>query len=422
MKISKDDLEKSILSAKKIVKILGVVALDVDWEHLASAWAKSLVNNPELRVSILCESDNMLFSKSFTTDAEQTIDRMSFRKLQFDRNRVFELTELFKNEGITPKNFVIEIMHLQIPVNVIQIDDRIFVNLWLHKLNSRFEEITKDHVWRNLLELYLQAYFNPNLGRKYSSGLEEEILELYDHQRIPRGIYPRKSFYDTDYSQLVVWAFVFDRKGQLLIHRRSDNAKDNQLMWDKSVGGHVDYKLDLDTSRAVIREVIEELFSDEVKESKIDFNAWSVSDREMLFLGDWRPDKRKKFPFLEVKNFEREWIYFRLLDSQSVYSPRTLPQGTTRRLRVIADVYLFVTGTSITQSTIIDLKNSKFKLIKLSDLKNAMDKAIRNEEVEDFDDESTVPKFTPDLTNAMTGELRDILEEFSQYIQTYVKD
>jgi hypothetical protein len=31
-----------------------------------------------------------------------------------------------------------------------------------------------------------------------------------------------------------------------------------------------------------------------------------------------------------------------------------------------------------------------------------------------------VPRFTPDLTNIMTSELRDTLEEFSQHIKWYI--
>jgi hypothetical protein len=68
-----------------------------------------------------------------------------------------------------------------------------------------------------------------------------------------------------------------------------------------------------------------------------------------------------------------------------------------------------------------ELKNSRFKLIELTDLKSAMDQALRGGAVLGFDATQPVPKFTPDLVNIMTGRLRNTLEEFSQYIKRYVR-
>jgi hypothetical protein len=321
--------------------------------------------------------------------------------------------------GQPPYRFSIEVMHLAIPISIAKIDSRIFANLSLHEVNNDYEEIEQTHPWHSFLKSYIQAYFDPKQGRKYACEPSDEILELFDHYRTPRGIYPRASFYDTDFSQLVVWALIFDRRGRILIHRREENAKDNQGMWDKSAGGHVDFSEDVDTSRTVVREVIEELFKDEIKE-KTNFRAWTVTDEEMLYLGEWRPKQRRRYPFREISNFSREWAFFRLQSSQHIYSPRLLQDGTTRRLRVISDVYLFVAGPGLTDDSLGELKNSEFKLISLPELKSAMDKAIRNEKVAGFDVNREVPLFSPDLINIMTGELRDTLEEFSQYVKRYV--
>lgn len=191
-------------------------------------------------------------------------------------------------------------------------------------------------------------------------------------------------------------------------------------MWDKSVGGHIDFHQDVGTARAASREVIEELFSDEVKLSQSDLAKWSVNDREMIYLGEWRPDHRGKAPFEEIARFRREWAFFRVSGSQYLYSPRMLPNGKTRRLRVIADVFLFVAGPHLDESTLGELKNSTFKLVEISELKNAMDLALRGETVSDFDREEPIPQFSPDLTNIMTSNLRDVLDEFSQYIKQYL--
>ena len=430
--MNKNQLLDILSKAKNQVRFIGIVALDADWEDLAEKWASKIRKKPDFQIYILCESDNMLFSKSFTSDTDLAFKRRSFQEFKFIRDRVFDLNDLLLKAGapidaILNQNnekksqIQVEIMHLQIPVSIVQVDNRIFTNLWLHELDLEFEEITKDHPQSDFINSYIEAYFNKNLGRKYSCEQGEEILELFDHDRIPRGIFPRESFYDTDYSQVVVWALIFDRKGRLLIHRRDSNAKDNLLMWDKSVGGHVDFKKEFDTSRSVVREVVEELFSEEMKKSKVDLTAWAVSDEDMIYLGDWRPNQRRRHPFLEINKFHREWAFFRLPGSQPFYSPRTLKDGRIRSLRTISDVYLFVSGPGLTDDSLGELKNSKFKLIEISELKNAMNKAIRNEEISNFDQDFKIPLFTPDLTNIMTGKLRDSLEEFTQYIKKYIK-
>jgi len=419
--IDKRQLGKVLSAAENHVRLLGVIALDADWQVLAKKWAAQLKSNSDFEITVLCESDNLLFSKAFTCDTDAVENRQSFRALQFTRDRaIIDFPELLSEAGIFEKKVKIEIMHLPIPLSVIQVDDVIFANLWLHEATNSFEKITQHHPWHSLIEKYVSTYLDPAYGRKYSCDPRDEVLTLFDHKRIPRGIYPRHSFYDTDYSQLVVWALVFDRQGRLLIHRRSDNAKDNQGMWDKSVGGHYDLA-DVDTSRAVPREVIEELFRDELKASKADFTVQDILDRDMIYLGEWRPDQRRQLPFNEIRAFSHEWAFFRLRESQHLYSPRTLPAGGLRRLRVIADVFLFIANSQLTEESLGDLKNSVFKLIELAELKDAMDKAIRSDEVPGFDDNKPVPGFTPDLTNIMTGELRDTLEQFSQYIKSYIE-
>lgn len=45
----------------------------------------------------------------------------------------------------------------------------------------------------------------------------DELIELYDMQDMPRGINPRKAFYTTNFQQYSVWAFIFTVKGELLL-------------------------------------------------------------------------------------------------------------------------------------------------------------------------------------------------------------
>ncbi len=432
-RVDREELGEILGNAENKVRLLGVVALNPNWQTLARKWAVKFTNAPDFAVMVLCESDNFLFSKSITLDIDTAENRRGFRELKFIRDRAAtDLSALLREEQVpkvvieSAKRLNIEVTHLPIPVSVVQADDRIFVNLWLHEVEEHFEEITHYHPWRSLLKRYITTYFDPERGRKYACRLGDELLELYDHTRVPRGIYPRESFYDTDYSQLVIWALVFDRQGRLLIHRRADNAKDNQGMWDKSVGGHIEFS-DYDTSRAAFREVVEELFIEEPEYIKSNLKKWVVSDEEIIYLGDWRPSQRRWHPFHEILSFGREWAFFRLRESVPVYSPRMLPNGTMRRLRVIPDVFLFVAGPQLTEGFLEGLKNSTFQLIELAKLKNVMDRAISNKEVPGFDKNKfgpakQVPEFTPDLVNIMTGGLRDVLGEFSQYIKRYIKE
>jgi tetratricopeptide (TPR) repeat protein/8-oxo-dGTP pyrophosphatase MutT (NUDIX family) len=420
-------LSEIMSTAENCIRLLGVVTFNANWQALAQKLADRLKNNPDFEITILCESDNTLFTKSLTGDIDGIENRHSFQELQFIRDRaVVDFPDSLLEEGISRENkqVVIEITHLPIPIPIVQVDSRVFANLWLHDIEDHFEEVLQNHPWRSRLEEYIATYFSPTRGRKYACKPGSELLEVFDHERIPRGIYPRDSFYDTDYSQRVVWAFVFDRKGRLLIHRRSDNAKDNQGMWDKSVGGHIEFD-DFTTSQSAYREVIEELFIAEPEKVKTDFTKWKISDQEIIYLGEWRPNQRKSYPFNEIRSFRREWAFFRFREPEQLYSPRTLSSKAVRRLRVISDVFLFVAGPQLTDGLLRELENSTFKLVEVSELKDVMDRALRGKKVPGFDKHRSgrgkaVPEFTPDLVNIMTGKLRDVLEEFSQYIKRYI--
>lgn len=418
-KFDSNHIFKILSLAKKEVLIIGVVPLEIEWDDLLNIWADTSNANPSFSATILCESDNFLFAKSFITDTEHATPRVSFKEMAFRRDQVIGRADTRIADNIRILQF-----HLPIPICAIRIDGELIYSPWLHALPTTYIECGSEDPWSSLISSYADVAIDQKQGLKYSSKHGDEILELFDHSRTPRGIYPRASFYDTDYSQLVVWALVFDRDGRLLIHRRDKNAKDNDSMWDKSVGGHIDFQNDVDSSRAVLREVIEELFTDELKEQ--DIRTWDITDRDMIYMGEWRPKQRRSAPLEEIRSYTTEWAFFRLKDSQHLYSPRHMPLrhgGGIRRLRVIADVYLFVAGRSLKDESLGKLENSKYKLIELSDLKTVMDRAMSQQSVEGFedgDDAREIPLFSPDLTNIMTGSLRDVLEEFSLHVKKYI--
>lgn len=427
MELSREQLNDLIEQAEKVVLFLGVVPVNPDWPRLVNSWLKKFQSSVNFKVFVFSESSNTLFAKALTSDSEYAKRRVSFRELEFVRNRATnELPELLKEKGIsTSENgtggIFLRVTHLPIPMPVLQIDDAVYVANWLNEIPETFEMLTEKDSKYDSVKRYVNAYCDSVTGGRFAAKADAELLELFDHNRVPRGIYPRSSFYDTDFSQLVIWGLVFDRQGRILIHRRADNAKDNRSMWDKSVGGHVDFTIDVDTSRAMARELLEELFTDELRQGdKGNIKAWTVTDEDVVYLGEWRPDRRGFAPMKEVKRFDKEWAFFRLRDSQQVYSPRTMPDGKVRRLRVISDVYLFIAGPGLDEESLGDLENSMFKLLELSTLKSVMDRAVRGDKVPGFDIKLKIPKFSPDLINIMTGKLRDTLEEFSQYIKTYL--
>ena len=126
---------------------------------------------------------------------------------------------------------------------------------------------------------------------------------------------------------LSVWAFVFNRKGQLLLHQRSASTKDNRLLWDKSVGGHVDLR-DTSTSVTAKRELVEELLLPEAE-----YTRYVRADLgDIVDFGEWNPRKRPerylRDAFLGLDS--NDWILFRATDQAG--SPLTVTRISLRRI------------------------------------------------------------------------------------------
>ena len=255
--VSLADLEDALRHAAREVVVLGVVPFDIHWHHVLSAFVDQAQPAPGL--TFVCESDNWLFAQALVRDSADVPRRLSFVEMRFKRDQFIAAVE-----DVFGRYTNVKISHLDLPLAVIRADDLLFVATYGIPAENGIFQVESDSTVYQLVDAYLESRINSIAGRRFSSRAGEELLQLFDHGRVPRGIYPRVSFYDTDFSQQVVWAFIFDRRGRLLIHRRAANARDNQAMWDKSVGGHVDYSMDVDSSNAVGRELIEELFSEDL--------------------------------------------------------------------------------------------------------------------------------------------------------------
>lgn len=420
----RDALESALKEATGRVRILGTVPFDLDWESIVQSWARAAGDNSGREINVLCESDNALFMRALTSDLPSAEPRMSYRDLRVIRDRALEVPTLYREftEAAgqnTTFPGAVRIMHLPMPLAVVDVDGDRFVCLTLADATAPVERVKPgDPLWEETTR-YMEVYFSPDSGGRYAAEDGTELLELFDHEGVPRGIFPRNSFYDTDYTQLVVWALIFDRQGRLLIHRRSDNAKDNRGMWDKSVGGHVDPSEHADTSHGALREVIEELFTDELDAAR-GFRPFQVTDDDVVYLGEWRSEVRGRYMFKEAAHYDKRWFFVRLRNRPRVYTPRLMPDGSSRRLRVRADVFFFVAGDVLTEDKLGSLKNSAYKLVEVTDLKSVMDAAMSGTPVPGFDPTGDVPQFSPDLVNIMTGELRDELQEFAQMVKRYI--
>lgn len=84
------------------------------------------------------------------------------------------------------------------------------------------------------------------------------MLEVVDEKGNIRGIAPRSVIHgNPSMMHRVVHILVFNKKGQLLLQKRSLKKDVAPGMWDTSVGGHVDPGEDIE--EAAERELMEEL-------------------------------------------------------------------------------------------------------------------------------------------------------------------
>lgn len=217
-------------------------------------------------------------------------------------------------------------------------------------------------------------YFNTYMNSSYcteetSKGNRKETIYNYSFDRSVLGQMPRDSFYGSDNYKLVMWALVFDRKGQILIHKRSNNAKDNQGMWDKSVGGHIAIK-DRDIIFGASREIAEELYTiEEEEQGHTQKSGWmNINENKIIYLGKWNETRYPNFAnnlHLESDEFYSFSFDSRMTD-QPIDSMRVLPNGTHIKAKCFVNLYFVVASEEFDLS---ELKNSKYLVMEPSLIK-----------------------------------------------------
>lgn len=441
--INREELMAAIENAETCVRFLGVLPFDINWDKFKEDWCIR-INNGSLLVEIICEASHFVSGQSIIASNKRisgenrSYELGSFinilnapdsklRKYLIDNNcrNLEPVEDIPKNERKGYKQcFSLRTCYLQIPVPTVNIDNDYYISLPLTRFSAldKFEKIDETHAWYNEFLLYFKTYFdNPEGAKRFSTeetqkGNRLEIIQSFDEKRNPTGILPRDSFLDTVHVKLVVWALIFTRDGKLLIHKRKENAKDNQGLWDKSVGGHVAIN-DVDTVKAVARELAEELYIHEASEQgdhgKITFVK--VNSDKMIFLGEWLPDRRYTLPFDDVNSHKDEYYYFRMnypFSTTVRNSPRHLPNGDIQDVSVFADVYVCIAAENF---NIDKLENSEYEVLELYELKDAFNSneiTRKNGQTEKF-------SVSPDLRSIIRSSMWDDLASFSDYVKMY---
>lgn len=309
-----------------------------------------LLNTTDVKITMIYENETENFNQSLFHGNNSNDRSLDFDRLETYRSRLIGGKKGRKNtaglvedilrfceDDEKKENMRNRITLLQNNLrqfaNIIWADNVIwycFTTLGLPQL-SMYRKITEksDLELYKQLEDYINFLLDENAGRKYLSKPDDELIELYDMKNIPRGIYPRNAFYTTNFQRYSVWAFIFNRKGEVLLQQRSPITADNRGLWDKSAGGHVDL-LDSSTIITAKRELVEELFLPEAEFSKyisadlgdiVDFGEWNIEKR---------PEKslRDEFDGLEPA----DWVVFRATDSDG--EPLTVQRKSPRIMHV----------------------------------------------------------------------------------------
>ncbi|MCH5172344.1 MAG: NUDIX domain-containing protein [Erysipelotrichales bacterium] len=398
-RIDRNELINLIKNAKKCVRVLGAVAFDLPYNELKDSFFEKINGDNDFELEIICESDSALSYDSLISSDRKVSGEDARYEYGVLKSIVDEplrnLKDYLKKRGckhLEPakdikdtsltetekkQKFFIKTYYLSAKIPVIKIDDDYYISYALTKFNrlEYFEKITQDHPWYEEFKKYFYAFLEcENGAQKYATEYTDkenklEVIEMYNEKRIPLGQLPRDSFMDTTRVKVVVWGLIFTRDGKLLIHKRAENAKDNRDMWDKSVGGHVDIEKDIDTVKAAAREMIEELYSHE-EEGQGGHNRTSmfkVDSSYLIFLGEWRPEFRYDKLYEEIDFNKNQNYYFRMsYDYSSIVreSPRYLPNGKVRRVRVFADLYVCVTDDKFEERVNSEkLSNSEYLLL-----------------------------------------------------------
>lgn len=141
----------------------------------------------------------------------------------------------------------------------------------------------------------------------------EELFDVVDEQDRVVDVLPRSVVHARKLWHRAVHVFVFNTRGELLIHQRSASKDEEPLMWNSSCSGHVSAGEDYDL--AVTRELMEELGL----ATPVEFVA--------------------QLPASPLLAYEHTRLYRTITDEQPVFDPGEIAQGCFQPVSdIVADV------------------------------------------------------------------------------------
>ena len=213
------------------------------------------------------------------------------------------------------RNIYVRQLNLRMPYNAIQIDGEIWFYplaldvpgidkyIFLDAETNPEHKAIRDEISRLFKYLTMsdedsgkEGFKQEMGGRKFTSKPDAELIEAYDEITNKRSaVFDRDAFLTLEYKRASIWGFIFNRRGQLLLHQRSQATKDNRGLWDKSVGGHVDLT-DASTVETAKREFVEEVYMKDAE-----YSNYNLSKTEMVVdFGEWRRTLRADESFVEA--------------------------------------------------------------------------------------------------------------------------
>lgn len=445
-------LKDFFIQARENIVFFGTTPIASEIEKNSYELANLLLLNGNLKLFIVYESDSECFQQSLITDTNHSINRKSYDSFITHRDRISGPTKFNRsskklgllqeiinyckveqtNTSEIEKRIFIRQINIRIPFCAILSDDKIWFTLVTNRLPtlSDYYEVPNNSDLYSTIKTYVDFCLNAEQGGIFLSRSGDELIQLYDREGFPRGIFPRDCFYTTKFKRYSIWGFVFNRKGELLLHQRSMRTKDGRGLWDKSTGGHVDLR-DYSTYRTAQRELIEELFLPEAEFSKY-IQAYL---KDIIIFGDWNTEKRYELSFKNA--FEGldddDWILFRPTDNNG--DPWTVDRESQRRVHLnevnivfkptvfISDVFFFIAPKGY-----IDNEEQMRKTFELSEKKGAYEahKLISIADLRDWIELETnqnrqTEVFTDDLI-FINKEFRGKLEKFSEFIKFIFKE